>query len=134
MKITHFGRAEHRLLSQAITQALKAVGDEYGVELSAGGGQIGGAAGRVHVNVTVRDTASGVSGAKAAWDAYCGHYGLRPDDFEATFVSNGRLFKITGISPTRPKYPIDAIRVGDNRAFKFPASTVNAKLPMKRAA
>lgn len=134
MKITNFGRTEHRMLSAAITDALKAVGDEFGVDLTAGGGQIGSGLGRVNVEVKVRETASGVSGAKAVWDRQCAYFGLKPEHFGMTFLSNGVMFKITGLATSRPKYPVDAVRVHDKRAFKFPVSTVLAKLPIKTAA
>lgn len=134
MKITNFGRTEHRLLSAAITQALKQVGDDFGVDLTAGGGQIGTGIGRVNVEVKVRETASGCDGAKALWDQMCGHYGLKPEHYGMTFYSNRVMFRITGIATSRPKYPIDAIRVADKRPFKFPASTIASKLLMKAAA
>lgn len=134
MKITNFGRTEHRLLSAAITKALKAVGDEFGVDLTAGGGQVGTGVGRVNVEVKVRETAAGIDGARALWDQMCGYYGLKPEHYGTTFYSNGVMFKITGLTTSRPKYPVDAIRVADSRAFKFPTSTIISKLPMKAAA
>jgi hypothetical protein len=134
MKITSFGRDEHRLLSAAITKALKDVADEFGVDLTAGGGQIGMGSGRVNVEVKVRETASGVSGAQATWDRQCRYYGLMPEHFGMSFMSNGSMFKITGLQSSRPKYPINAMRVHDKQSFKFAVSTVLAKLPMKAAA
>lgn len=134
MKITNFGRHEHQILSAAITKALKDVGDEYGVDLSVTGGRVGSGLGQINLEVKVRETAAGVDGGKALWDRICTHYGLRPEHYGMTFTYQGTLYKVTGLRTSRPKYPIDAIRVHDKRAMKFVASTVAAKLPMKAAA
>lgn len=134
MRFTTFGRTEHRLLSAAITKALEDIGNEFGVDLVAGGGQIGPGMGRVHIDVKIRPAVGGIDPAKAMWDRMCIHYGLKPEHFGATFHTNGRLYRITGITTSRPKYPIDCVRVVDNQPFKFPVSTIAAKLPMKVAA
>jgi hypothetical protein len=56
------------------------------------------------------------------------HFGLEPDDLDKTFSRKGELFKITGIKPTRPKYPVCAERVIDGKKFKFPAHYVKQLL------
>ncbi len=50
--------------------------------------------------------------------------GLRASDFEREFSVEGQLFRITGIDPRRPKYPISAERVSDGRLCKFPTDEV----------
>ena len=68
------------------------------------------------------------------WRYYATSYGFKLDDLGREFTSRGVRYKITGIEPSRPKYPISAERVHDKRAFKFGASTVKMGLPMKMAA
>ena len=66
-------------------------------------------------------TSSGVveTPERLAFIKYASSYGLTPENIDDTFVSNGAVYKITGIKTRRPKYPISAVRVSDNRNFKF---------------
>ena len=56
------------------------------------------------------------------------HYGLEATDLDREFVAHGERFRITGIDPRRPKYPISAERISDRRGFKFPADEVTTLL------
>ncbi|PAQ07706.1 hypothetical protein CIT26_20640 [Mesorhizobium temperatum] len=38
------------------------------------------------------------------------HYGFAPSDFEREFRTGSEWFRITGIDPKRPRYPIFAER------------------------
>ena len=51
-------------------------------------------------------------------------YGLTPSDFGREFIAGGERFRITGIDPKRPKYPVSAERLPDRRGFKFTAENV----------
>lgn len=55
-------------------------------------------------------------------------YGLAPGDFGEDFVSNGRLFRIAGVSPRSPKRPILCTEVETGRTFKFAANAVRVGL------
>lgn len=135
MKFKRFGRPEHRLLSDAIQKAIASVAEEFGVELTAEGGQIGPSGGRVHVNVKITETANGLPAAQNEWNSLCRLYhGLRPDQFGQVFAVDGTLYRVSGLVTSRPKFPVSAIRVHDKRGFKFPASTIARLLPMKAAA
>ena len=50
--------------------------------------------------------------------------GLSPGDFARDFSTGRETFRITGIDPRRPKYPISAERVPDQQGFKFSAEQV----------
>lgn len=52
------------------------------------------------------------------------HYGLARSDFGREFGTGNERFKITGIDPKRPRYPISAERIPDRRGFKFTAENV----------
>ena len=52
------------------------------------------------------------------------HYGLQPSDFGREFRADSERFRITGIDPKRPRYPISAERIPDRRGFKFTAENV----------
>lgn len=50
---------------------------------------------------------------------HCHLYGLKPEHLGATFRSGSATYKITGLVPSRPKYPISAINVRTGRGYKF---------------
>ncbi|MBL8895643.1 MAG: hypothetical protein JNJ53_13655 [Rhizobiales bacterium] len=50
--------------------------------------------------------------------------GLKASDYEREFSAEGQRFRITGIDPKRPKYPISAERLSDGRSCKFPIEEV----------
>lgn len=59
------------------------------------------------------------------------HYGLAASDFGREFTTGSDRFRITGIDPKRPKYPISAERIPDRRGFKFTAENVAMLLQAK---
>ena len=65
---------------------------------------------------------------RALFEVMADMCGLRADHFGAEFVSNGECFRITGLNPNRPRYPISAERIFDGRSFKFTAENVALKL------
>ena len=68
----------------------------------------------------------------STFELYAKSYGLEPTDLGKTFMVNGSLYTITGVSPSRPKFPIDGTR-SDGKKFKFPALTVKMALASNRA-
>lgn len=59
------------------------------------------------------------------------HYGLSPSDYGREFGTGHERFRITGIDPKRPRYPISAERIPDRRGFKFTAENVVMLLQSK---
>lgn len=116
---TSFDRAGHRQLSAEISTALVDLGKRLGVTFSVGGGQIGATDLTIKVVATSADTSVVEKGARREIDLYGRGFGLTGDDYGTVFVSNGKRFKFTGISPSRPKYPIDGECFSTGRAFKF---------------
>lgn len=51
-------------------------------------------------------------------------FGLSPADYCRQFSTGRELFKITGIDPRRPKYPVSAERIPDGQGFKFTSDQV----------
>jgi len=133
MTITHFGRPEHRLLSPQIIAALKELGDRHGVNFSIEGGQIGSKA-RFNLWAEPKTPAGGKSHAQREFEAYAAYYGLKPEHFGKTFISQGSLYRISGIKPSAPKYQILAERVTDGTVYKFTARGVLAGLPKEAVA
>lgn len=65
-----------------------------------------------------------VSPEAIAYQRYHGIYNLPADGLGATFTVRGEEYKIVGLSPNRPKYPVNAVRSADGAPFKFGADTV----------
>jgi hypothetical protein len=55
-------------------------------------------------------------------------FGLSPADYGRQFSAGRELFRITGIDPRRPKYPVSAERIPDGQGFKFTAEQVTLLL------
>lgn len=62
----------------------------------------------------------------AEWNAYCGHYGFKPEDLGRMFLYNRKWFKITGIK-LKGKFPILAERE-DGKSYSFTADAVKDSL------
>lgn len=62
-----------------------------------------------------------------AYRRYHASYELPANGLGTKFVSQGKEFVVTGLSPNRPKYPIDAVCTTDGKAYKF-ARTVIPKI------
>lgn len=65
---------------------------------------------------------------RARWESACGLYGLPKDAFGKTFTVRGTEYRIAAINTRRPKFPVSAVRVRDDRGFKFGADTVRRAL------
>jgi hypothetical protein len=58
------------------------------------------------------------------FEALAEAFGLSPSDYCRQFSTGRELFRITGIDPRRPKYPVSAERIPDGQAFKFTSDQV----------
>jgi hypothetical protein len=61
---------------------------------------------------------------KDMFEFLAARYGLAPSDLGREFSTGSERFRITGIDPKRPRYPISAERIPDRRGFKFTAENV----------
>ena len=58
------------------------------------------------------------------FQALAEEFGLSPDDFGREFSTGQERFRVAGIDPRRPKYPISATRIPDGKGYKFTAQNV----------
>jgi hypothetical protein len=56
---------------------------------------------------------------RLCFEAQAEAFGLSPADYGRQFSTGRELFKITGIDPRRPKYPVSAERIPEGQGFKF---------------
>ncbi|MDP2740543.1 MAG: hypothetical protein Q8O82_17975 [Pseudorhodobacter sp.] len=58
------------------------------------------------------------------FEALAEAFGLSPSDYGRQFNTGREQFRITGIDPRRPKYPVSAERIPDRQGFKFTSDQV----------
>jgi hypothetical protein len=54
-----------------------------------------------------------------AYTRYHASYDLPANGLGIKFLSQGKEFVVTGLSPNRPKFPINAVCTTDGKAYKF---------------
>jgi len=65
---------------------------------------------------------------RAEWKRWAPTFGFDADDYGRTFTCRGTEYRLTGLNPRAPKYPVQAVRVSDGRGFKFTSGSVRAML------
>jgi len=58
------------------------------------------------------------------FEVLAAEYGLSPGDFGREFSTGRERFRVAGIDPRRPKYPISVVRIPDGKGYKFTAENV----------
>ena len=58
------------------------------------------------------------------FEALAEEFSLSPDDFGREFSTGRERFRVAGIDPRRPKFPISATRIPDGKGYKFTAENV----------
>jgi hypothetical protein len=58
------------------------------------------------------------------FEALAEAFGLSPTDYGRQFGAGRDLYRITGIDPRRPRYPVSAERIPDGQGFKFTSDQV----------
>ena len=58
------------------------------------------------------------------FEALAEAFGLSPTDYGRQFSTGREQFRITGIDPRRPKYPVSVVRIPDGQEFKFTVDQV----------
>ncbi len=126
MKITSFGRDEHRIMSAAMVKALQVIGDEFEVDFTVNGGTLGERKGMIKVEVSLRADETHPAGAAAEFARFAPMFGADPAWFGKKFMFKNAVYQVTGIQPSAPKFAIKATRTYDDKLFRFPVSTIKS--------
>lgn len=128
MKIKKLDRAGTRELAEVLEMKMQEIATKLGLSVKYKSGRYDGAEGK---NATVSFVFStiGEDGEVHDIDAEtfkkdADLFGFKPEDLGASFSMQGDTFKITGLKPSRRKFPILAKRVSDGKVYKFPARMV----------
>jgi len=132
MTITVIDRRAHQILAEEAVRELKAWGDKHGLDVSQMGGTYGHTSGTIKIDIKVRETAAGISGAQAEFEREASFYGIDKSAFGKSFRSGNFMFKIVGANPGRSKYRFRCER-SDGQIRLFEPMTLKSHFPLKAA-
>jgi hypothetical protein len=133
-KISTFNRSNLAQLRDGLAQALKTVGDEFGIVINVGSMSFS------ELETTARMTMTAVgdnvkegesnTDAKSRLDfeRHAASYNLKAEDFGKIIKVRGESYAIVGIKPRSPKYPVLCQSKVSGKTFKFTESSVCAAL------
>jgi len=123
-KLTAFDRSTARVLSAEVVKALASVGAEFGVTFTYAGGRFSAEEFTLKLSAKVGDAsnvaAQNADKAKREFELHCHAFGLKPEHFGHVFRFQSNDYRICGIKPGAPKFPVLAARVRGGKVFKFP--------------
>ncbi len=124
MKITRFDRATCRELGARMAELLKPLEAEFGVQLAYTGGTYDSTEAKLAIRFKAGDEKTAIERARNEFALYAGMYGLSKEDFGKTFLFNGKPYKLTGLNPSAPKYPIEGKSMSTGKPYRFPRSAI----------
>lgn len=111
-----------------IQDELKALGDRLGIDFKLGHGtyDASGVSGSLKLELSVRETASGKSGAQVKFERDAFMYDLTGADFEREFGHSGQRFKLIGFNHKSPKYCLSIKSVSNGSIYKLDLDSYKA--------
>lgn len=126
MKIKEFNRANAQTILAEAEAALQSIAAKYGLNLAPKGRSFRRDQLPVMFQFVLKASGETIPAAQVEWNQYAASLGLEPGDFGREFTSNGKRWKIAGIRPDSPKYPIVASRVGGSgKLYKFTVGSLH---------
>lgn len=113
-----FNKQGHTMLSAEISRELVALGARHGLTISVGGGSIGIDNLTIKLVATTNDLQAVETAARAKLQRDGHYFGLKGSDYGAIFTVQGKRYKLTGVNPGRPKFPISGESLADGRTWK----------------
>jgi hypothetical protein len=126
-----FNKTGHRALSADVVAELAELGQRHGLKFEVKGGQLGAHSLTLSLVASSADTTAADDAARRLIDVNGRSLGLAGSDYGLVFTSQGKRYRFTGVSPSRPKYPIDGVCESTGRKFKF-ARTAAIAIQMSR--
>lgn len=119
-------RENLKVMDEQILAAAQKICKEFGVTVKLGRGHYSpdGAKGDIKLELSLAgEDGADISEARD-WARSATIFGLTAEDFGGEFTSNGYTFKMVALVPSRPQYPVVAVRVQDGKRFKFQKSVI----------
>ncbi len=127
MKVTQFSKEICRQMAVEMEQALKSIGEKYGVAITPAGGTFSSTEWTTKFKVTCSGE-QGEWNAKVDFSRLCAVYGLSPDDFGKEVTYGFKRYRIVGIRPRRSVYPILLEDTITRKSILMPAEQVRLML------
>ena len=136
-KVKKFDRPTLRKFREDFASAVKSFADKNGVVISLGNIKFSDAQFTAKMEVVLAPNASGMSAqeviGRKSLDLEGVFFGLTADDYGRTFKNwDGKLYKLTGVKSSRPKYPIVAEQVGTGKTYKFGEDVIQKLSKVKK--
>lgn len=129
MKITKIDRATCRMIAESAEKMMKAFGDANGLDVAFRGGTFDSGTYTAKVEFKVRENAEGLSIDEAEFKRDAVLYGLKPENFGATFMLSGVAYTICGLkSSRRTGKPVLAKSAKTGGIYKFRSDDVKRLL------
>lgn len=126
-KVTEFDKQVAVDIREDIKKALSAIEKKYGVVLSTQSARYSLSSYKIQLQFDLSEMYEGKPVSTAEKDTfvlYAKQYGLLPDDYGKEVIMQGAVYRIVGIYPKRPKFPITVLDLGLNKRMKAPAAMV----------
>jgi len=121
-KIDRFTRDNcQEIIKPRLAKALKAL-EKIGVKAAVGAGRFTDTAVTLQVHLFLES----VDPARGDFEKVCWRFGLTPGHYGAEFQFNGNDYKLVGLNPAWPEYPVIAERKDTGRRFKLPRVALEA--------
>lgn len=133
-KIKSITRGTAALIQDRVKMALADIEQETGLKIEVDLNTIASEGMTLKVKASL-DLPLEETDAGRAFIALAGRYGLSASDLGRDFMLGGDVFRLTGIKTSRPKYPLQGVRVKDGKDYKFTVGQfTSAYKPGKAAA
>jgi len=130
-KITEINHPECERIRDAVDAALKETGERLGMTFRAG--NMSYDPDGLSVTIKLAGSVDGEDGEAVdpmvqEFKRHCDQFDLRPDHLGKEIKLEGTTFRIVGLKPRSPKFPIIGQRVSDGKRFKLPLKGVQIVL------
>ena len=131
--MTKIDAALLKKLRNDIDEALKPIGEKFGVNMTGGNASYvrNGSNGTMKLEIcAIGEDGEIFDRDKENFKQYASMYGFDLEDLGKTFVSpKGKMYRVTGLNPNATKMPMLCTEVlGKKRVFKFGAETLKSFL------
>ena len=128
--LTTFNAPTMKALRVELDEAFKAVGERHGISIVCATGRYSHQTATFKVELGVKaPDGEVVTRERSAFLEMATLFGLTPEDLGRTFTTRGKSYKVMGLKPGSPKFPIIASGP-DGRTWKFPEETVKRALAL----
>jgi hypothetical protein len=128
-KIERFDGTTCRAVAKAMEEALKPVGERYGLSIQFRGGRYQDTSYSPKVVCAIVDDGGTVQGPEVSdFKRYANLYGLKPDDLGREFRTDRGVFVLTGLKSRARRFPLLGKEKATGKVYKFTADVVVAAL------